>query len=237
MVEQTIEQRRDGGGVAEELVPVFHGAIRLCYVEFASLLNQSILKSFGLWFSSTSAKGKHTSTRWEPGSQIPQKRDQRGRVFVAAHDDLEEILGRGVRQLPHGEIIDEEERDGGELRQVLLPRARQLGISEFIEQHVGFAVERALALLDHGEADRLRQVAFARAGRTLKQSVFVLGDEAAGGELEHEAAVHLLVEVKVEGVGRLAGVAEAGLLDASTSRWPRSAMTKRRTLAYWAGKP
>lgn len=28
MVEQTIEQRGDGGGVAEELTPIFHGAIR-----------------------------------------------------------------------------------------------------------------------------------------------------------------------------------------------------------------
>jgi len=28
MVEQPIEQRRDGGGIAEELAPVFDGAIR-----------------------------------------------------------------------------------------------------------------------------------------------------------------------------------------------------------------
>src|SRR6266542_2105362 len=82
MMEQPIEQRGDGGGVAEELAPVFHGTIR---------------------------------------------RDERGRFFVATHDDLEEILGRGVRQLAHGEIVDQEERDGGELRQVWLPRARQLG--------------------------------------------------------------------------------------------------------------
>ena len=134
MVEEPIEQRRDGSGVAEELAPVFHGAIR---------------------------------------------GDQRRRFFVAAHDDLEEILGRGVRELPHGEIVDQEERDGGELRQVWLPRARQLGIREFLEQHVGFAVEHAMALLDHGEADRLCQVALARAGRPVKQAVFVLGHEAA----------------------------------------------------------
>ena len=39
-------------------------------------------------------------------------------------------------------------------------------------------------------------------------------DEAAGGELEDERAVDLRVEVEVEGVERLVGVAEAGLLDA-----------------------
>jgi hypothetical protein len=66
-------------------------------------------------------------------------------LFGAAHDDLEEILGCGVRQCPHGEIADQQERDGGALRQVLLPRARQLGIREFIEQHMGFAVEHAMA--------------------------------------------------------------------------------------------
>ena len=39
-------------------------------------------------------------------------------------------------------------------------------------------------------------------------------DEAAGRELEDEGAVHLLVEVELEGVERLADVAEAGLLEA-----------------------
>jgi hypothetical protein len=43
----------------------------------------------------------------------------------------------------------------------------------------------------------------------------MLGDEVAGGELEDEAAVHLLVEVEIEGVQPLVRVAEAGLLDAA----------------------
>ena len=72
-----------------------------------------------------------------------------------------------------------------------------------------------MALLDHGEADGLGEVAFARAGRPQEEAVLVLGDEAAGGELEDEAAVHLGVEVEVEGVEGLAAVAEAGLLDAA----------------------
>jgi hypothetical protein len=33
VVEETIQQRGDGGGVAEELGPVLHGAIRSDYVE------------------------------------------------------------------------------------------------------------------------------------------------------------------------------------------------------------
>ena len=61
-----------------------------------------------------------------------------------------------------------------------------------------------MALLDDGEADRLGEVALAGAGRPEEERVLVLGDEAAGGELEDEAAVHLLVEVEVEGVEGLA---------------------------------
>ena len=37
-------------------------------------------------------------------------------------------------------------------------------------------------------------------------------DPARGGQLEHEGAIHLLVEVKVEGIQALADVAEARLL-------------------------
>jgi ABC-type branched-subunit amino acid transport system ATPase component len=41
-----------------------------------------------------------------------------------------------------------------------------------------------MALLDDGDADRLRQVTLARAGPTEKQAVRPLGDEATRGELE-----------------------------------------------------
>ena len=49
---------------------------------------------------------------------------------------------------------------------------------------------------------RLREVALAGAGRSEEERVLVLADEARGGELEDERAVHLLVEVEVEGVER-----------------------------------
>ena len=38
-----------------------------------------------------------------------------GGAFVAAHHQLEEILGGGVRQLAHAEVIDDEERDRGQI--------------------------------------------------------------------------------------------------------------------------
>ena len=52
-------------------------------------------------------------------------------------------------------------------------------------------------------------------GRTEEDDVFALGEEAAGGELEDEVAVHLLVEGEVEGVEGFVGVAKLGLLEAA----------------------
>jgi len=65
---------------------------------------------------------------------------------------------------------------------------------------VRLAIEDAVALLDGGTADGLREVALARTGRTQEEDVFSLRDEAGGRELIDEGAVHLLVEVEVEAV-------------------------------------
>ena len=85
-------------------------------------------------------------------------------------------------QPPHPKVVNEEQRDGGDLRDVLLARAGELRIGELLEEDVGFPVQDAMALLDHGETDRLGQVALARAGWPLKQAVLVLGDEVAEGD-------------------------------------------------------
>jgi hypothetical protein len=54
---------------------------------------------------------------------------------------------------------------------------------------VGFAVEHAVSLLNRGEADRLRQMALAGAGRTEEQRVLSLLDEALRRQLGDEATV------------------------------------------------
>ena len=55
-------------------------------------------------------------------------------------------------------------------------------------------------------------MALAGAGRTEEERVFALGDEARGGELVDQRAIHLLVEIEIEGVERAIGIAEAGEL-------------------------
>jgi hypothetical protein len=168
VVEQAIQEGGDGGGVTEELAPVFDGAVR---------------------------------------------GDERRAPLVAAHDDLEEILGRGLRQFPHGEVVEDEQGDRGDVSEVGLATAIELGVGEFLEQDVRLPVEDAMALLDDGDADRLGQVTLPRAGPAEEEPVLALGDEAARGELEDEGAIHLLVEVEIEGIEGLAGVAEARLLE------------------------
>ena len=46
-------------------------------------------------------------------------------------------------------------------------------------------------------------------GRAEKQGVLALGDEARGGELVDQRAIHLLVEIEIKGVERAIGIAEA----------------------------
>ena len=125
---------------------------------------------------------------------------QRRGAFVAAHDDLQEVLGGGGRELAHAEVVDDEQRDGGEVREGGLAGAGELGVGELVDERVGFAVEDAMALLDDGHADGLGEMALAGAGRAEEEPVLVLGDEAAGGELEDEPAIELPVEVEIEGV-------------------------------------
>jgi hypothetical protein len=66
--------------------------------------------------------------------------------------------------------------------------------------------------------DGLGEMTLAGAGRAEEQAVLVLGDEAAGGEFEDEAAIERPSEVEIEGVEGLAHVAEAGLFEAAVEQ-------------------
>ena len=169
-MEEAIQQRRDGGGVAEELAPVLDRPVR----------------------------GEH-----------------RGGPLVAAHDQLEQVLGRGVGQLAHAEVVDDEQGHPGQLGQVVLAGLGKGRLGKLLEEGVGLAVDDAVALVDRGAADGLGEMTLACAGRADQQSVLALGDESSGGELEDEGAVDLLVEGEVEAVEGAVGVAEAGLLVSS----------------------
>ena len=100
----------------------------------------------------------------------------------------------------------------GQLGQIGLSGVGKRRLGELLEEAVRFAVDDAVPLLDGGASDGLCEMALAGPGRSEEESVFALGDEAGGGELEDERAVDLLVEGEVEAVERAVGISEAGLL-------------------------
>ena len=74
--------------------------------------------------------------------------EQRAEALVAAHDDFQQILGGGVRQLAHAEVVDDEQRHSGHRFHVLFARAVGDGVGQFIEQDVRFAIQHFVALLN-----------------------------------------------------------------------------------------
>jgi len=167
MMQEPVEQRGDGGGVAEELSPLVDRTVG----------------------------GEH-----------------RGGPLVTAHDELEQVLGGGVGQLAHAEVVDDEQVRAGELGEVVLAGVGERRLGEFFEEGVRFAVEDAVALLDRGASDGLGEMTLPGTGLADQEDVLALCDEARGGEFEDECAVDLLVKSKVETVERAVGVSESGLL-------------------------
>lgn len=90
---------------------------------------------------------------------------QRAKTLVAAHDDFEQILGSRVWQLAHSKIVDDEQRNCGDRFHVLFTCAVGVGIGQFVEQNMGFAIQHFIPLQNGGLANGLGQMAFAGAGR------------------------------------------------------------------------
>src|SRR5213594_4008214 len=111
------------------------------------------------------ADGGDVTEELAPVLDRPVRAEQRAHPLVAAHDQLEEILGRGGRELPHAQVIDDEEGDSRELGHALAAGARERGVGELLEEAVRLAVQHAMALLDERAAERLSEVTLARARR------------------------------------------------------------------------
>ena len=78
---------------------------------------------------------------------------------------LEQILGGGVRELAHPEIVDDEQGHRGEVGEQHFARPVERRIGDLFDERVGLAIDDAVALLDPRAADGLGEMAFAGAGR------------------------------------------------------------------------
>ena len=80
-----------------------------------------------------------------------------------------------MRQLAHAEVVDDEQRHGGEVGDVVLAGAVEGRVGELFEEHEGLAVADLVALLDRGVPDGLGEMALAGAGRAEEEHVLALG--------------------------------------------------------------
>ena len=80
------------------------------------------------------------------------------------------------------------------------------------EQAVGRADQRGVAAFEHLDGQGVCEMALARAGRTAEQHVLGVGDEAAGGQVEHERAIQGWHGGEVE-VGQALGWIDASRTD------------------------
>ena len=147
-------------------------------------------------------------------------------ALVAAHDQLEQVLGGGVGQLAHAEVVDDEQghrRTASAMYSLRVPSRVASAISSM--QGVGLAIEHAIALQDGGAADGLGEVALAGAGRAEEERVLALLDEARRWRARRSGRRFIfLLKSKSKLSSELVRVAEAGLLDASSKSrsWRRS---------------
>ena len=100
-------------------------------------------------------------------------------------------------ELPHPEVIDDQQRHGRGGRRDTFWRAIERGIGDLVDQRIGFAIDDTVALLGGAAAQRLREMAFAGPGRPEKQGVFARADEARRGELVDQRQIRRLVKVEI----------------------------------------
>jgi hypothetical protein len=89
----------------------------------------------------------------------------------------------GARQLPHAEVVDDEQGHGSEIGEVLLPGSIEGGVGDLRDQRVSFAVDDAMDLLDGYTSDRLGEMTLAGAWRAREEDVLTLADETRGGQV------------------------------------------------------
>ena len=80
----------------------------------------------------TAAVSRGVAEQLPPVIDRSVRRQECGRTLVAAHDDFQQIFRRRVRQLPHAQVIDDQERHGREISEARLAGAVERRVGEFL---------------------------------------------------------------------------------------------------------
>lgn len=133
-----------------------------------------------------------------PFGEVEIAGDDGGGLFVALGDEVMEIFVLRRAKGFEAEVVDDEQRDAGEVLEAPLEgidgargveRAEELALGG--EQHV-------MAFTHGGVTERLGDVAFAGAAGPGDEDRDFFRNEAAGGELDDEGLVDGVVEVVIE---------------------------------------
>jgi multidrug efflux pump subunit AcrB len=111
-------------------------------VVFAMLASYILSRTIVPTMAKYLLRGQKTGEHSGPGRSVhgPVRGDERAGSLVAAHDDFQQLFSRGERQLPHAEVIDNEQRHCGEQFHVFFAFPVQCGVGQFFQQDVGFAI-------------------------------------------------------------------------------------------------
>ena len=99
--------------------------------------------------------GGGVAEKLSPVVDRPVRGEQRRRPLVAAHDQLEQVFGGGVRQLSHAEIVDDEHGHAGQLGQIGLAGVGERDLGEARGRE--FEDERAVDLRVEGEVEAVER--------------------------------------------------------------------------------
>src|ERR1019366_1156744 len=114
------------------------------------------------------------------------RHDHRG-ALVEAADHMEQKLPAGLREREIAELIEDDEVEAAEIiGEPPLPAGPSFGL-EPVNQIDGVEEPAARSGADTSARDRHRQMRLARAGPANQNDVALLRDEAAAGEIAHQA--------------------------------------------------
>ena len=77
--------------------------------------------------------------------------------LIAPHAHLRQVPRAGVWQLSHPEVVDDEQRDGGEHREERLARAVEGGFDDLVDERMSRPIEDPVASVDGGTPNDLRR--------------------------------------------------------------------------------
>jgi hypothetical protein len=121
-----------------------------------------------------------------------------GAVFVAAHDDLQQVLTGVLGQLLQSHIVDDEQVGLEVMAQETVLLVEGLVLEKIADQIEDRGVADKQVALDRFVADGLGQMGFAQSRRTEEEDVGAFLDEVASGQLEELLLGQLGIKAPVE---------------------------------------